>query len=38
MFALHAEEEVVVVAQSDGAVVTSVGEYDELATAGVECA
>ena len=39
MFALHAEEDVivvVVVAQSDGSVVTSVVEYDELGTGDVE--
>ena len=36
MFALHAEEVVVIVAQSDGSAVTSIVEYDELGTGDVE--
>ena len=37
MFALHAEV-VVVVVPSDGSVVTSVAEFDELGIGVVECA
>ena len=36
MFTLHTEQIVVVVAQSDGSVVTSVVEYEELGTWDVE--
>ena len=36
MFALHAEVVVVVVVPSDGSVVTSVAEFDELGTGDVE--